>query len=436
MHDPGEASTQVDEYTGIALANFDSIPANLTLTAFGTSGKKVEGSNISNPAYWIITPRAQMPKLDYQLFCSGSCDVTPIAYVKVESTSAKLDAFYMFFDGDLTVLDGANISSTPLTDLVLTEIADAGFTKIDVTNPNPDPVQLTLELRNASGALKRARLMFVDGSGALSLDVSADLFPEVAPAPGDYIRVTAGKGVFLSEMFGKQAVYVNILSAQDVSAAATTLYSPQYVVGGNYRSSLSVVNLDNVADTVTFRLFDKNGALLGARDLQVAAMGKLHITDQDFFGSFGSGVEGYVQITSQQARLAGSVVFGDPGRSRFSSALPLISTLQQTQVFSHVASDTGTWFMGIAVINPNSTNAAVTLAVYDKSGNLDRSATITVPAGGRESKLLTQYFPSLAGVDRTSGYVKLTSTQGVAAFALFGTQNLNVLSAIPAQTIR
>jgi hypothetical protein len=42
----------------------------------------------------------------------------------------------------------------------------------------------------------------------------------------------------------------------------------------------------------------------------------------------------------------------------------------------------------------------------------------------------------LEGIDRTGGYVKLTSNQGVAAFALFGTQNLEVLSAIPAQTVR
>ena len=41
----------------------------------------------------------------------------------------------------------------------------------------------------------------------------------------------------------------------------------------------------------------------------------------------------------------------------------------------------------------------------------------------------------MVGQDWTSGYVKVRGTSGIAGFALFGTHNLKVLSAIPAQVI-
>jgi hypothetical protein len=58
--------------------------------------------------------------------------------------------------------------------------------------------------------------------------------------------------------------------------------------------------------------------------------------------------------------------------------------------------------------------------------------------GARQSKsrLLTEYFPSLAGQDRTSGYVRVISDLPIASFALFGTRSLSALAAIPPQVIQ
>ncbi len=45
------------------------------------------------------------------------------------------------------------------------------------------------------------------------------------------------------------------------------------------------------------------------------------------------------------------------------------------------------------------------------------------------------YFPDLIGQDISSGYVRLTADKGVASFALFGPNNLSVLSAVPPQVV-
>ena len=63
------------------------------------------------------------------------------------------------------------------------------------------------------------------------------------------------------------------------------------------------------------------------------------------------------------------------------------------------------------------------------------TTTKTIPSHQRSSKLLTEIFPALVGQNQTSGYIRLTVDQPVASFALFGTNNLSALSAVPAQEI-
>jgi hypothetical protein len=48
---------------------------------------------------------------------------------------------------------------------------------------------------------------------------------------------------------------------------------------------------------------------------------------------------------------------------------------------------------------------------------------------------LTELFPSLAGANRSSGYIRITVDKPVAGFALFGTHDLSVLSAVPPQVV-
>jgi hypothetical protein len=101
-------------------------------------------------------------------------------------------------------------------------------------------------------------------------------------------------------------------------------------------------------------------------------------------------------------------------------------------VFSQVASNS-TYFTGIAIFNPGNTDAVTSIAVFDKTGGLLASKETTIKARSRSSKLLTEYFPDLAGQDLHSGYIRISSGQGVAAYAVYGTNNLTALSAIPAQ---
>jgi hypothetical protein len=178
----------------------------------------------------------------------------------------------------------------------------------------------------------------------------------------------------------------------------------------------------------------ENGGQIGAtRELPIVRNGKIHIDDRNFFGPAGAGlVQGYVEVNGGGLKLAGSVVFGDPARSSFSTSLPLVSELRQSLLFGHIASNQ-TWYTGLAILNPNLAAASAGIAVYGDNGNLIGSKTVPIPPNGRTSGVLTEYFPELKDQNRTSGYIRIQVDRPVAAFALFGTGEGSVLSAIPAQ---
>jgi hypothetical protein len=93
------------------------------------------------------------------------------------------------------------------------------------------------------------------------------------------------------------------------------------------------------------------------------------------------------------------------------------------------------YFTGISILNPNDAVARAVIEVYDSDGNPVIAKIEDIPARGRRSQLLTEYFPSLAGVNLGSGYIKITVNRNAVGFALFGTNDLSVLSAVEPQPV-
>jgi len=196
-----------------------------------------------------------------------------------------------------------------------------------------------------------------------------------------------------------------------------------------------VVNLDSIPGSVNLELIGDDGSQIGTnRVVPIAVGGKIYVTGADFFlGSAPSGLtQGYLRVTSNGVRLSGSVTFSDAVNGTFAAALPLVSTLAKSQILSHVASNS-LFFTGLAILNPGGSDANVTIDVYTDTGQKYETLTQVVRAGHRVSQLLTEYFPSLVGQDRSSGYIKVTADEGIACFGLFGTSSLSALSAIPTQ---
>ncbi len=251
-------------------------------------------------------------------------------------------------------------------------------------------------------------------------------------ASTQYMRISSDIPVYLVAFLRQATGDTKTISGINISRATRELYAPQYVVGGGWASTVSVVNLDTTPGSVVFRFLGNDGAQIGGtRTVPVVASGKIFVSGADFFGSLGEGLhQGYLEIISNGPRITGSVMFGDPAGNSFAAGLPLVSELQTSVVFSHVASS-DLFYTGISLMNPNATASYATIDVYSADGTRQCTVQEYIPAKGRASKLLTQYFPVMVGKSQTSGYIRVTSDRGIAAFALFGTKS--ALAAIPAQ---
>jgi hypothetical protein len=439
-----EAGSPDQEFTGIGIANLNYQTANLLFTVYNSSGVMIGGPGITNPVRRLLKHAEQLPIMDQQLFGTSVSGPDATGWVRIESDVTSVTGFFMMFNGVLSELDGADMYSTPVMSFIFPEINTDGFTRINIGNPKDSAATLSFSLYRAGGSLRAAATRTIPGYGTLVADLYADIFPGSTPDPTDYVRVNASQGVLPYQVMGKlgqggmPASDLQSLRGQDASAGSTKLYCPQYIMGDIWSTTVSLVNLDSVPGDVSISFIGEDGSQIGTtRVLRIDALGKIRIADANFFEPSvpDGGRQGYLQITANGIRLAGSVVFGDFARQTHSTALPMVGSLDQSIVFSHVSSN-DQYYTGVAILNPNSIETHVTIQLFNGDGSPGIATMIRIPAGGRISPVLTELFPELVGIQLYSGYFQVTSDFGIAAYSVFGSHDLKLLSAIPPQPIR
>ncbi len=265
------SSPQSSDYTGVAVANLGKTNARLTFTAYDTTGRLISGSGITNPVVEQLAPGAQLASLDTEVFGNGLAARDTVGWFKLESTSAQTVGFFLAFNGSLDVQDGADASVRTMTDFILPEVEAApGFTQVFLANPGASPATIGIELVNADGSGAATATRLLGGSGVLAESVTS-LFPSASITGDQYLRVTSNQGLVPFEFMGRNGQYVQGLNGQDLSGGASTVYSPQYVIGGDWWTALSVVNLQNVRANATARFVKEDGSLLGNEDARFAA---------------------------------------------------------------------------------------------------------------------------------------------------------------------
>ncbi len=431
---PGPPNSGDAQYTRIAIANVGNADAFMRLTAFSPEGLPATGAALRNPLVFTLATGQQVQIIDDLLFGDGL--IGGGGSLQVESSSDAIAGYFTVFDTALSVLDGVALPTTTTTAFVLPEVENRGNTRVRIANPGENRVTLDVSVIGGDGATRQSTTMFIDPGGSLSESFST-LFPVLVPLSSDYLLITADHGVVPVELFGTPAGDIKALIGLDKSHGARTLYAPQYAVGDSWRSSVSVINVDPVAGTVTLRLRGEDGLQIGeSRTESIPAHGKLHIEDPKYFGDYsGRLIQGYLEIVGSGPGMVGSVTFADPQGKSGAAALPLTGTLHTSLIFPRVASD-HVVFTGIALLNPAEGPAQVTLDLYAANGTRIATSRQTIPARGRVCRLLSEYLPPLAGLSLDSGYLKIESDTGIAAFALFGTQTLSSIAASAAQPAR
>jgi hypothetical protein len=417
----------------ITLLNPNRNSTGLALTAMEPDGTLSAGQDISNPIYRVLAPQSRVSYYDWQLFGNGIANLTTNGWFKLEADSDQAGSFQIS-DAGLQIADNSILEDRPLRDLIFPTIQNYGYNRISLINNNPQDASVAIDIVRADGTVRSSRSQVIAKYAALTADIFRDLFRTIYANPDEYIRVRSGK-LLNAFMFARQnSGDISMAAGQDITAGATTLYCPQYL-GGVNRTELSIINLDSTSGTVTLRLFGDSGAQIGkTRTSTIPPKGKLHIDDLAYFQTTDSNptLSGYVVISSNGIRLAGSLVFGDKDRQSFYSELPLLSRLERSLVLGSIPSDS-IFFTGIAIINPNGSDAVVHIDLYSADGNLAGSKIETIGPGKRTVRLATDYFPTISSGMHSSNYLRLTSDKPIAGIALFGAKTMSAISNIPFQ---
>ncbi len=415
------------EWTGIAIANYGTASANLTFTAY-----KKDGSLFpvpppgQNPVQRQLPAGQQLAAVAFQVF--GAQLNSDECWMQVTSDQSSISGFFLAFDPDVNTIDGTDVNDSVSTPLVFTE---ADTTEISIINPTELPANnVVLHYINNLGQEQESYApvtVSIPAKGRYQGIVS-QIFPYVIPR-GGYVKAVsttnlAGVGISTTPYFNKWA----LRAIDGLKGGATRLFCPQFVVGNGYQSSMTLVNLEDQQATVSLKWIDNDGKPLGDQAITIIpAFGRTMILDASLFNAQPNR-GGYVQIDSDR-RLAGSVIFGDEGGWMLKTALPLVTEGRKAAIFSQVAQDKN-YYTGVAIANPNTTEAVVAISIYDTNGVLKGSGTQNIPAGGRISKLLLEIAPGLP--EMSAGYFTLKSEQPIFSFAVFGTNGFTALSAVPA----
>jgi hypothetical protein len=422
-------------HTGIAVTNLGLQAATLVLTAHDTTGTIITGDSIVNPAVRTLAPGEQLAAADLDLFGPGLSALRTIGWIDIQSSSDMVTAFSTFYDDNSSIRDGAPASTAPMTVFAFPEIDEEGTTNLYLANSYAGPANVQLVLIQSDGTLKSIAARTIAPYGAL-VESASSLFPDAAPVVSDSILVISDVGLTASEVLGGTTRDAAALEAVGGGSGAYSLFCPQFILGGPFRSTLSLINLGGTEGVVTLRLIGDDGVQIGTNLTVPISLTKVYITDFSSFAVPAAGiVSGYLEVVSDGPAIAGSVVIEDAALAKFKTALPLLAQPESSLVFNDIMYDSGS-FTGLALLNPNDAAAIVTVYLYRSDGSLNASTTLTIPGHARISKVLTQLVPPIGSQKISSGYMRVMATAGLFGISIVGTNDAKFLSAVVPQVVR
>ncbi len=417
-----------NESVGVAVVNHGQESAQLTFTAYDNTGNLVSSALPGrNPAIVALPPGEQFVAVAPEFL--GNTLSTEGGWLRMTSDRKNLAGFFLAFDPTLLTMDGTDVNGRIFTSLVFPEVAEGEISLINVDESRPADV--AIRLCDDQGVAQGTPIYQAIAPRARFAASTSRLFPSLAAGTSGYLSVTSTPGLAGIVVATRSGMYSWALQAANGNGGARTLYSPQFVTGFGYRSSLILLNLDILPASVTLRWINDFGDSVGRpAAITIPAKGRKVISDPAVFEA-GASNSGYISVESDRL-LTGAVFFGDEAGARMQTALPLVTTGHKDIIYSQVAQN-DVYYTGLAVINPGAAEAHVSISVYDEHGAEKGSGSETLGPGSRFSKLLTQIAPTAPSMSK--GYFRVKSDQPVFSFAIFGTTTFSVLSAIPAQPV-
>ncbi|MBI4447239.1 MAG: hypothetical protein HY645_15210 [Acidobacteria bacterium] len=436
-------------FVGFAVSNFSDKVANLEFSAFGADGRLLTFP--SNPALMPLPSQNQLARLANEVF--GISSSTPQAgWVQLTSDNPEIASFFQF--GGPSQLDGSLAFAELSKKFYFTRVFEGATafrgqqatTYISIANPNDQPVALRLSLYGpqAGQVLVTPQTENIPAKGFLYRTVS-EIFATNLSVSSAFleVEVTSGEGAVGFELIElpnhNTVIGLNASSGNNANQSFSAhLANGELAPGFAVFTDLKLVNVGNEARSVKLTVVAEDGSNL-AKSV-TASLAPLQLLENDVGQLFGLGANtapparaGSLRVEADGPGIIGDVIFGDP--ITFSNAASmLLQTRKFTRaVFGQVANLLG-FFTGLALYNPGTATAQVTIEVFSAGGVKTGERTLSLGAGERISQLLSELIPATSG--QAGGYVIVRSTEPLIAQQLFGDMGLTLLSAVPPTVVQ
>ncbi len=367
----------------------------------------------------------------------GSTEVTQAGYAKVAVESGEAPygtAVFSFKQNGVTVSE-AGVPASPPTTRARIFIdyrsgvpghGDAGTVDIDtgiaIVNYGSETANITYTLRNVKGT------RIAGGRGTLAAGAHfakfIDQLKEVASGfnlPPDFPTMTGFGSLEISSdqpvsvvalretLNQRHDPLVTTTPIADLSQPAATdpIYFPQFVDGGGYTTALVLLNTSTSVETGTLQIFDDSGAPLAVNQVggttdssfkySIPVGGVFRFQTDGFPASVKAG---WVLLTPDAPTStpvgAGIFSYGSGGILVSESGIPAAASTTHARVYVDLSRGHDT---GLAIANPASTSASVTIKAYRTDGVTavgTSQGPLQLPGNGHGAKFATRVHRGIA----------------------------------------
>jgi hypothetical protein len=436
-----------NSFLGVAVSNPSGQSASVSLAALSTDGTTSLFPN--NPAGGSVGPGTQFADLAQEIF--GTPSSLPVeGWLEIVTDTPSVGVFAQSGAANLAWLDGASAQSDHHKKLYFQRIyeGEGSFRQMDsettlhIVNPHESAVSVRLDFIAPSTSQTQNTVLLAQvtrpivARGALIATVE-ELFG------------TTGTGYAVAEVQEGEGIVgystVRLLDAQTMFAlnaaapgGSAAQFSAQLASVANLLfTNIKLINTSESSSTVRLTAVSEEGGLLAPT--QELTLGPGESVEEDAAEMFAFNDEVGMELADRAVGslkvetlkgygVVGDVVFG-LNNNGYAAALPLQSQAFKRAVFSHVADIPGLFFTGIALFNPGSSTASITVEVLSREGISKGKQSVDLLPGHRLDEVLSQFIPEAQG--QPDGYILLTSSEPIIAQELFGSVALTLLSAVP-----
>jgi DNA-binding beta-propeller fold protein YncE len=442
-------------FTGVAIANNGDSATGIIGTGFTSGGIPYQDLlstqdvvEYKNPKEITLQPGEQKVFTAADLLEPSAGSLIEGSYF-VDSQHKEVTGFFMTGDEEMKRLDGAVTLTEYHNSYVLPEvrITDGFNTEVVVMVPSYGigSANVTFTLFNHQGeklgehtqavaprGIFRSVVRDPDGTGP-----QAGLFADTVLAnfADGYLVVSSTRTLAVLQRY-YDSERMSVLNGFPLGAGlnqATSLFLPQVAHFAGAETFLNLVNMGTDTAMVQLSLHGNTGALVAGPvnvTLEKAKGSRRDLASLFGLSTQGELVTGWVRIESNQPGIVGNAeVRAFNGKAMTTIAAQ--ATPSQHFVFSHLVQGFG-FSTGLAFLNPGTADALVGVRVYQADGSLSRSMDLPLRAGERVSRLMDEYF---SGFEQAGGRVVVTSNQPVFGLEIFYSNDLEIMSAVPAQLL-